>query len=279
MKIIGAHLSISKGICTLQKQMEMLGCNTCAMFLKNQRRFDSKPMDEQSAEEFRRVTKNPGIMVPHSSYLINLANPDTIEKSYACLIDDLKRCDRLGIVYYNIHPGSDVKRMGDKALLLIATNINRALEEVPNVVILLENMAGQGTVCGRTFAELSLIIQNINDKRRIGVTLDTCHMFGAGYDIRTASGFENVMQDFDRTIGMRYLKAVHLNDSKCDLGSRKDRHEQIGKGKIGVEAFKYIMNSDYFEDIPMVLETPDPLKYRDELALLRSLEAETTRTL
>lgn len=270
--MIGAHLSISKGIRTLQRQMEMLGSSTCAMFLKNQRQLRSKPMDEGEAEEFRRATKRPEAMVPHGSYLVNLANEDIAENSYGCLVDDLRRCSQLGIVYYNIHPGSDVKKIGERALLLIAAGINRALEEVRGVTVLLENMAGQGNVCGRTFEELAVIIENVSDKSRIGVTLDTCHLFGAGYDIRTAAGFEGVMEEFDRVVGMKYLKAVHLNDSKCALGSRRDRHEHIGEGEIGIEAFRYIMNSDRFEDIPMILETPDPARYKDELALLRSLE-------
>jgi deoxyribonuclease-4 len=172
---------------------------------------------------------------------------------------------------YNIHPGSDTKGIGKEALELVSVQLNRAMKDVPSVIILLENMAGQGSVCGRTFEELAYIIEHIEDKERIGVTLDTSHLFGAGYDIRTAENFEKIMREFDRIVGLKYLRAMHLNDSKCELDSRKDRHEQIGKGTIGIEAFRYIMNSSYFEDIPMILETPNPLEFGKEIALLRSL--------
>lgn len=271
MKLLGAHLSVAKGIDTVQKQMEELRSDTCALFLKNQRRFVSKPIDPQIVASFKKVTKSPEVLVPHGSYLVNLANEATLEKSYACLVDDMERCDRLGILYYNIHPGSDVNKMGEGALRLIAKQLNKAIGAVPRVVVLLENMAGQGTVCGKTFEELACIIKHIEDKNRIGVTLDTCHMFAAGYDIRTADSFDKVMHDFDRIVGHKYLKAVHLNDSKFPLGARRDRHEHIGKGHIGIEAFRYIMNSHYFDNIPMVLETPEPDEYKNEIKLLRSL--------
>lgn len=270
MKILGAHVSISKGIHTIQKEMEALNADTCALFLKNQRTFKFKPMENQAIENFKNCVKDPSVLVPHGSYLINLANPETIEKSYNCFLDDLKRCDQLGILYYNLHPGSDTKNLGPGALKLISENINKAIKEVPNVVVLLENMAGQGNVCGRTFEELRDIIDRVDDKTRVGVTLDTCHLFGGGYDIRTAEKFDKVMNKFKEIVGLEYLKAMHLNDSKAELNSRKDRHEQIGKGKIGVEAFKYLMNSDYFENIPMILETPDESKYKEEISFLKS---------
>ena len=271
MKIIGAHLPISKGIHTIQEQMEMLGCNTCALFLKNQRRYDSKPLDDETIKKFKSTVKDPTILLPHGPYLVNLANPEKVEKSYECFIDDVRRCHDLGILLYNIHPGSDTKGIGKKALELVSIQLNRAMKDVPSVIILLENMAGQGSVCGRTFEELAYIIERVEDKERIGVTLDTSHLFSAGYDIRTAENFEKIMKEFDRIVGLKYLRAMHLNDSKCELDSRKDRHEQIGRGTIGIEAFRYIMNSSYFEDIPMILETPNPLEFGKEIALLRSL--------
>lgn len=250
----------------------MLGADACAMFIKNQRRFEAPPLDPEDVKRFKAVVKRPELMVVHGSYLINLANPDAVDKAYACFVDEVQRCHAYGLTHYNIHPGSDVKGVGGEALRLIATHLNRAIAEVPDVVILLEIMPGQGRTCGRTFEELARIIGYVEDKARVGVTLDTAHMFGGGYDIRTAEGFEAVMREFDRVVGRGYLKAVHLNDSICELDSRKDRHESLGRGKIGLEAFRYIMNSDYFEDIPMVLETRDPEKYKEEIELLRSMQ-------
>ncbi|ELA42492.1 apurinic endonuclease (APN1) [Vittaforma corneae ATCC 50505] len=191
MKLIGAHLSIAKGLHTVQKQMDILGCETCAIFLKNQRKFESSELSLAEIEKFRKTVRNPTIILPHGSYLINLANPDTVEKNMTCFLDDLRRCHKLGIQLYNLHPGSDTKKIGTAAATkLIADNINRAMEEVPNISICIENMAGQGNVLGKTFEELRMIIDNVKDKQRIGITLDTCHLFVAGFDIRTDESFE-----------------------------------------------------------------------------------------
>lgn len=270
-KLIGAHLSIAKGIYKIQGEMDRIGAKCCAVFLKNQKRYISSPYKEGDIEKFHKEVIHPKLIVPHGSYLINLGNPEKINQSYECLIDDLKRCVSLGIGLYNLHPGSDVTKMGKRCLEHIAEYLNKALDEVQGVTILLENMAGQGNVVCRKFEDLSTIISLIKDKTRIGVCLDTCHMFGAGYDIRTRDKFDSVMKDFDEIVGLEYLKAVHLNDSKEPLGSRKDRHECIGKGLIGLEAFKFIMNSDIFEEIPMVLETPEIELYEEEIRLLYSL--------
>lgn len=269
-KLIGAHLSISKGIHTIQQQMESLGAKTCAIFLKNQRRYSSVPMKKEAIEAFRKHVLCPELLVPHASYLINFGNPDLQEKSMGCLVDDLERCNLLGIKLYNMHPGSDKQNDRAKCLKSISKGINDALDRVPNVVILLENMAGQGNVVGSTFEELKAIIDGVDDKGRIGVCLDTCHLFGAGFDIRTSEKFTNVMRRFDAIVGLGYLRAMHINDSKEPLGSKKDRHESIGKGLIGEDAFKFIMNSEMFDGIPLILETPNPEKYKDEVALLRS---------
>jgi deoxyribonuclease-4 len=271
MKLIGAHISIAKGLYTVQKQMDILKCETCAIFLKNQRRFKSSELNKLEIEKFKEAVKNPEVILPHGSYLINLANPESFEKNMECFLDDLKRCNQLGIKLYNFHPGSDVKKLGTSmAVKHIANNLNKAIEVVPEVIICIENMAGQGNVIGRTFEELGMIIKEIKDKERIGITLDTCHLFAGGYDIRTEESFEKVMKEFDAKVGLKYLKGMHLNDSKAALGSRVDRHESIGKGMIGLDAFKYIMGSSYFEDIPMILETPDPEKYKSEIELLKS---------
>ncbi|KAK6090899.1 hypothetical protein P3W45_000144 [Vairimorpha bombi] len=271
-KLVGAHLSISKGIDKIQKEMESIGAKCCAIFLKNQKRYSSTPLTERVITGFKKNVLMPDLIVPHGSYLINLGNPEKIENSYLCFIDDLNRCNDLGIKFYNMHPGSDVTKMGKKCLDYIAQQLNKALEEVPNVIILLENMAGQGSVVCHKFEDLKYIIDQINLKERIGVCLDTCHMFAAGYDIRTEEKFEKVMRHFDEVIGFKFLRAVHLNDSKEGLGSRKDRHEHIGRGKIGIEAFKFIMNSDIFENIPLILETPSVDVYANEIEMLGLLE-------
>lgn len=271
MKLIGPHLSVSKGLHTIQKQMEYLKCETCGIFLKNQRRYDSPDLTQDAIDKFKKEVENPLILLPHGSYLINLANPEKTQKNVDCFVDELKRCHSLGIKLYNLHPGSDVMKIGvEKATKMIGDNINTAMKLVPDVVVLIENMAGQGSVLGKTFEELKMIIDSVTDKERIGITLDTCHLFASGYDIRTHESFEKVMKEFDDKIGLKYLKALHLNDSIHDLGTRKDRHQGIGKGKIGSEAFKYIMNSTYFEEIPMILETPDPDQYIHEIELLKS---------
>ncbi|ORD95155.1 Endonuclease IV [Enterospora canceri] len=251
--------------------MDRLGCETCAMFLKNQRMHRFKELEEEEAALFRRKTRITGIILPHGSYLINLAN-DKEERGFRLLIDDMKRCRKLGIELYNLHPGSNTQKNKEEAIRNVAKACNRAHGEVDGVVICLENMAGQGNTLGSNFLELRQIIDQVEDKERIGVCLDTCHLFGAGYDVRTAESFEKVMKEFDSVIGMKYLRAMHLNDSKCALGSRKDRHESLGMGLIGLDCFKFIMESDYFDGIPMILETPDPELYKKEIEMLRGFE-------
>ncbi|KAI5148320.1 hypothetical protein ENBRE01_0253 [Enteropsectra breve] len=278
MKIIGFHLSIQKGMWTIQEQMDMLKCDTCALFLKSQKRHENPPLLEETIAKFHQMVRNKELLVPHGPYIINLANPETEARTYANFIDDIKRCHALGIKYYNIHPGSDVKEIGKEAIKLVASQINNAHREVSDVVILLENMAGQGRTLGRNFEELRDIISHIEDKERVGVTLDTAHLHGAGYDIRTAEKFESVMCSFNEIVGLKYLKAVHLNDSKVAFGSNNDRHETLGKGQIGTDAFKYVMQSPYFDNIPIVLETPDPLLYPAELEMLRNFEREAKST-
>ncbi|AFM99417.1 putative endonuclease [Encephalitozoon hellem ATCC 50504] len=270
-KLIGAHLSISKGIHTIQAQMESLGLDTCAIFLKSQRRYLAPPMKEGVADVFKAHVLHPELIVPHGSYLVNFGNPSLVEKSMECLVDDLERCKSLGIKMYNMHPGSDKTRGKAECLRSIGRNVNTAISRVQDVIILMENMAGQGNVVGSTFEELRDIIGEIEDKERVGVCLDTCHLFGAGFDITTEERFAEVMEKFDRVVGLRFLKAMHINDSKEALGSKKDRHESIGKGMIGEKAFRFIMNSRIFDNIPLILETPDPERYKEEAEFLRNL--------
>jgi apurinic endonuclease APN1 len=216
-------------------------------------------------------------ILPHGSYLVNLGNPDKEKrkKSFHQFLSDLQICQHLGIDLFNFHPGSTVGRCErSESIKLIADSINEALSATKEVTCVIENMAGQANTIGRNFEELRGIIELVHDQARVGVCLDTCHLFAAGYDIRTPDQFENVMNDFERIVGFKFLKGVHLNDSKADLGSGKDRHESIGKGKIGVEAFRCIMNDSRFDGIPMVLETPNPDNWANEIRLLRSLVKE-----
>lgn len=269
--LVGAHLSISKGIHTVQEQMDVLKADTCAMFLKSQRTYNFKKIKDEDVSKFREHVLCPELILPHSSYLINLANPEMMSgKGLDVFVDDLERCNLLGIKMYNIHPGSDVNKMGRGALELVSENLNRVLSMVPNVMILVENMAGQGSVLGSSFEELRAIIDGVKDKSRVGVCLDTCHLFGAGYDVRTEESFQTVMDRFDSVVGLRYLKAMHLNDSKGGIGSKTDRHASIGQGAIGIDAFKFVMASEMFVGMPLILETPDPSSYGKELDLLRS---------
>ena len=269
--LLGAHLPIGKGLHTIQLQMDVLRIPTCAVFLKSQRTYKFRKMEAADVSHFRECVRRPEVLLPHSSYLVNLADPDFLaKKSFGILVDDLERCNLLGIKMYNIHPGSDVHKLGVNASRVIAEHLNHIHKLVPEVTILVENMAGQGSVVGSRFEEIRTLIEHVSDKTRIGVCLDTCHLFGAGYDIRTKQSFRDVMGRFSCCVGQEYLKAAHLNDSKKPLGSRADRHESIGAGMIGLEAFEFIMTHDAFRGMPLILETPDPSLYASEIETLRS---------
>ncbi|KAM0676890.1 hypothetical protein BDAP_002481 [Binucleata daphniae] len=276
VKFIGAHLSISKGLHTIKHEMEEIDANTCAFFIRNPRGFKTKPLNEIEIKKWQLFVKNTETFLPHAPYIINLANKEQHEKHRDCLDDDLERCSILGIENYNIHPGSDVSNLGRvKAIELIANGINNLKNK--NVRVVIENTAGDGKKVGSTFEDLRDIIMNVCNKDRVGVCLDTCHLFGAGYDIRKYEQFDLVMKEFDRIVGLKYLKGMHLNDSKMELGSKKDRHECIGKGKIGLEPFKYIMQSEMFDNIPLILETPVSSEYKNEIKILRNF-SKTTNT-
>lgn len=260
---IGAHVSAANGVHNSIKNALSIGARSFALFLKNQRRWESAPLASDSINKFHELLKqhnfNPHHILPHGSYLINLGNPDIDKrnKSYESFLDDLRRCHLLNLPCYNLHPGSTVGQCSmQDSIRFIAACINKAHEEVPKVCVVLETMAGQGSTVGSRFEDLRDIINLIHDKTRVGVCIDTCHIFSAGYDIRTRECYEDTMQSFDKIVGFSYLRGVHLNDSKCDLASGKDRHENIGKGKIGIDAFKFIMEDPRFRDIPLVLETP-----------------------
>lgn len=283
-RYVGAHVSGAGGLYNSFAYSQKIGGRAMALFLKNQRKWEAPKLSQKDIEVFVTTQKLHNFdsekILPHGSYLINLGNPDEEKrkKSYISFIDDLKRCDELGIVLYNLHPGSTVGLCSVKdSIKYISNAINEAHKEVKNVCVVLETMAGQGNTVGSKFEELKEIIELVFEKSRVGVCIDTCHIFAAGYDIRTKDSYKKTMQQFDSIVGFKFLRGVHLNDSKADLGSGKDRHENIGKGKIGLDAFKNLMNDDRFKNIPLILETPvaagedEHNIYSKEIELLYSL--------
>jgi AP endonuclease-1 len=283
-RYIGAHVSGAGGLFNAFVNTRKIGGSAMALFLKNQRKWSSSPLGEPDISKFKEFQARLGVksdmILPHGSYLINLGNPDSSvwQKSYDSFVDDVRRCQQLGIRLYNFHPGSTVGKCSVKeSIALIASGINAVHKEVPDVCIVLETMAGQGHTIGNKFEDLRHIIDKVQNKSRVGICIDTCHIFSAGYDIRSKAAYTKTMDKFGEIVGFEYLKGVHLNDSKTDLGSGKDRHENIGRGKIGIEAFRHLINDPRFTNIPMVLETPlgeganGESIYRREIELLYSL--------
>ncbi|MFC1749274.1 deoxyribonuclease IV, partial [Pseudomonadota bacterium] len=258
MKYVGAHVSASGGVENAPLNAKEINAKAFALFTKNQRQWVAKPLTEKSIQAFKEnlawADIKPEHVLPHDSYLINLGHPEKegLEKSRNAFLDEMQRCEQLGLKLLNFHPGSHLKKIDeDKSLDLVAESINLALEQTEGVIAVIENTAGQGTNLGWKFEHLAHIIDKVEDKSRVGVCLDTCHSFTAGYDFRTPEACEKSFSEFEEVVGFKYLRAMHLNDSKPDLGSRVDRHESLGKGKLGLEVFRYIMNDDRFNDIPM----------------------------
>ena len=275
MKYVGAHVSAAGGVENTPLNAAKIGARAFALFTRNQRQWKAKPLTTESIDLFKENCAakgfSPDHILPHDSYLINLGHPETagLEKSRAAFLDEMQRCEQLGLKYLNFHPGSHLRKIApDACLARIAESINRALEQTGGVTAVIENTAGQGTNMGHTFEQLAAIIDNVEDKTRVGICLDTCHTYAAGYDISTLTGFENVMREFDAIVGPRYLRAMHLNDSKKDHGSRVDRHNSLGKGTLGLAPFKFIMNDPRFDDIPLIMETPDDSLWAKEIKML-----------
>lgn len=281
---VGAHISSAGGVQNSILNSVNIGGNSFALFIRAHRRWVSPDLTLASISEFKAglLTNSYNAkkhILPHASYLINLAQGDDTkwQQSYDCFLDDLKRCEKLGIGLYNFHPGHTGLNPRPKSLLKIAMSLNRAHKETSGVVTLLENMAGHGTpesILGSTLEDLCEIIEHVEDKTRVGVCIDTCHAFAAGYDLRTESAFEAFWSEFDRVVGSQYLRAMHLNDSKAPLGARKDLHQHIGQGYLGLEAFRLIMNCERLKDMPLVLETPmvdEGKSWAEEIKLLESL--------
>jgi deoxyribonuclease IV len=280
MKWIGAHVSAAGGVEYAPLNARAIGATAFAMFTKNQRQWRAKPLDRHSVEAFNRNLADCGLtpaqVLVHDSYLINIGNADEAkrQKSFDAFVDELRRCEALGLPLLNIHPGSHLNQVSeDECLGLIADAVNRALASTRGVTVVLENTAGQGTSVGYRFEHLGTIIDRVEDKPRIGICIDTCHAFAAGYDLTTDEGYEETMELVDRTVGLSYLRGMHLNDAKSALASRVDRHQSLGKGHLGLDAFRRIMQDKRLDRIPLILETIDEALYAQEIALLREMAA------
>lgn len=276
-KYIGAHVSASGGVENAPLNAHEIGATAFALFTKNQRQWIAPPLTEHSVSEFRENCRKFGytadMILPHDSYLINLGSPDSdgLQKSRDSFIDEMVRCSVLGLDRLNFHPGSHLKKISEAdCFKVIAESINIALDKTFGVMAVLENTAGQGTNVGYRFEHLRAIIDMVDDKSRVGVCIDTQHAYASGYDLASETGFDNVWREFDDIIGFEYLKGMHLNDSKKELASRVDRHENIGGGYLTNSTFERIMTDNRFDNIPLILETPDETKWKDEISWLRS---------
>ena len=279
MKRIGAHVSASGGVSNAPLNAAKIGADAFAMFVKNQRRWDAPPLSAEEIAAFKDALRQSGIraehVLVHDSYLINLGHPREAEreKSLNAFIDEIRRCEALGLRLLNFHPGSHLNEISAQVCLdNIAGSLNFAIANTTGIKLVLENTAGQGSNLGYDFAQLAYVIDKISNKDRIGVCIDTCHAFAAGYDLRSPQAYERTMSEFDRAIGYKFLSGMHLNDTKNELGVRKDRHESLGRGFLGLAAFENIMNDPNIDEIPLILETIDDSLWAEEIALLRSMQ-------
>jgi len=293
MKFVGAHVSASGGVDNAPLNAMEIGAKAFAVFTKNQRQWVAKPLETKTIDAFKKNLETSGILpkhvLPHDSYLINLGHPEVekLEKSRDAFIDELERCHILGLDKLNFHPGSHLVKIPKKdpeymdklmqaelgCLDVIAESLNRAIDATKDseVKLVIENTAGQGSNLGYKFEHLAHIIDKVENKSRVGVCIDTCHMFTAGYDIRTREVYDKTWESFDKIVGSQYLMGMHINDSKPKLGSRVDRHQSLGQGEIGWDAFRFIMNDARMDDIPLVLETIDETIWAQEIQELYAL--------
>ena len=278
MKYIGAHVSASGGVENAPLNAHAIGAKAFAFFTKNQRQWKSVPLTAKSIDLFKQYCEEynytPSQILPHDSYLINLGHPEEepLLKSRDAFLDEIKRCEQLGLDRLNFHPGSSLKAISEEECLTrIAESINITLDQTTGVTAVIENTAGQGSNLGYTFEHLAYIIEKVEDKSRIGVCLDTAHTLASGYDITTPEAYEATFNTFERVVGFKYLRGMHINDSKKALGSRVDRHDSIGKGFVGLTPFNLLMKDARFDDIPLILETPDETIWAEEIKYLYSL--------
>ena len=286
MKYFGAHVSAAGGVENAPVNAAAIGANGFALFTKNQKQWVSAPLSESNIEKFKKNCAElgfvPDSILPHDSYLINLGHPEEegLAKSRAAFLDEMQRCEQLGLNRLNFHPGSHLNKISvDECLSRIATSINIALERTSGVCAVIENTAGQGSNLGYRFEQIAQIIDQVEDKSRVGVCLDTCHSFAAGYDLRASEGggslfggydYDSFFAEFDSIIGFKYLKGMHLNDAKKPLGSKVDRHDSLGVGEIAKATFERIASDPRLDGMPLILETPDPELWSEEIAFLRS---------
>jgi deoxyribonuclease-4 len=278
MKYVGAHVSASGGVDKAPENANQIGAKAFALFTKNQKQWFSNPLTLASIKLFRdnceRYDYKPFQILPHDSYLINLGHPEqeSLNKSRTAFLDEMQRCEQLGLDRLNFHPGSHLNSISEEECLKrIAESINIVLGKTRGVTAVIENTAGQGTNMGYKFEHLKEIIDNVEDKSRVGVCIDTCHAYTSGYDVKTAEGFKITFEKFEEIVGFRYLKGMHLNDSKKELGTRVDRHDNIGIGFIGEDPFGILMNDPRFDNIPLILETPEESLWEAEIKKLYSL--------
>ena len=281
MKYFGAHVSASGGTDNAPANAHAIGATAFALFTKNQRQWVAKPLTAGEIDAFRKACDTYGYrpeqILPHDSYLINLGHPEkeALEKSRTAFLDEMQRCELLGLDRLNFHPGSHLQKITEEESLdRIAESINIALDKTRGVTAVIENTAGQGSNLGFRFEHLRYLIDRVEDKSRVGVCIDTCHAFAAGYDLRTAEACERTFAELDSIVGFEYLKGMHLNDAMKILGSRVDRHTPLGEGMIGMECFRYIMQDARFDGIPLILETPDEERWPEEIAMLKAFAEE-----
>lgn len=281
MKYFGAHVSAAGGVGNAPLNAHKIGATGFALFTKNQRQWAAKPLAAADIDAFRRNCDHygypPQAILPHDSYLINLGHPDTeaLEKSRAAFLDEMQRCEQLGLDRLNFHPGSHLDRLSEEQCLdRIAQSINWALDRTEGVTAVIENTAGQGSNLGSRFEQLAYLIGRVEDRSRVGVCIDTCHAFAAGYDLRTDEACERTFAEFERIVGFAYLRGMHLNDAMKPLGSHIDRHAPLGEGLIGEGCFRWIARDSRFEGIPLIMETPDEERWAEEIARLKSFATE-----
>ena len=278
MKYIGAHVSAAGGVELAVERAVEIGANAFALFTKNQRQWQAPELTDKTITAFKRACEKAGFLpeqiLPHDSYLINLGHPEpeALVKSQDAFVDEMKRCEQLGLCYLNFHPGSHLKKISEaESLAIVAESINHALSVTQGITAVIENTAGQGTNLGWKFEHLAEIIRQVEDKSRVGVCYDTCHAFAAGYDMRTPETAAATFAEFEQVVGFQYLKGMHINGAKSTFGSRVDRHHSLQEGNLGTAVFEFIMNDSRFDRIPLILETINPDIWPDEIRWLRSL--------
>lgn len=278
MKFVGAHVSVEGGVSKAPENAKAIGAKAFALFTGSSSRWVSKAISEKESARFRELCSEfgytPDKILPHDNFLINLGSPDPVklEKSRKSFLDEMRRCGQLGLTMLNFHPGSHVNGISEEECLKrIAESLNLVLQETSGVTAVIETTAGQGSNLGHRFEQIASIIEEVDDKSRIGVCLDTCHSYSAGYDLASEEGYRKTWEEFDAIIGADRLRGIHLNDDKRELGSRIDRHASLREGTLGEDFFRRFMNDPRFDDIPIILETPDPDRWEEEIRWLYSL--------